>query len=136
MKIRIYNKTARLLTVEGLNIAPPMRNAPNHTEYDIPEAQVQRILDNEQFKSWQKLAWVSVKQEKIEGAPVESEKDLSGALDDLNIQDAVEMITACADAELLLIWHDRDKRKGVKQAIEDRVAELEKPADAREDTKG
>jgi len=129
MKITIRNKTARMLgTCTGHKLVP------GKNELDIPETHVQTILGNEQFKSWQKLAWVSVAQEKAETpAPAEAEKeDLSGALDDLNLQEASEMISACADAELLLVWHDRDKRKGVKQAIEDRVAELEKPADGPE----
>jgi hypothetical protein len=122
MKVQINNKQPRLLrTCTGRQLMPGKK------VIEIEEGELQTILADATFKGWQKLAWVAIVQDKAPSQPEKKEEDLSNALEELNVEEAKDMIAACADAETLAAWHEADKRKGVKEACEERIAELENP---------
>lgn len=127
MDLQITNKQARILgTCLGHKLLPG-----KNTLEDLDEKQIATIMQDDQFRGWQKLGWVAVRQPTAPGlAPEAAEpKGEEVAPGDMlmavNLEQARLMIAACSDPELLLAWHEADDRKGAKKAIEDRVAELE-----------
>ena len=124
MQVQFSNKQPRLLgTCTGRKLKP------GKNLFDMEESELQKILQDQQFKNWQKLGWVAFIQGKIEVEKKEENKkpsdDLLGALEELNAEQAKDKIADCDDCNLLKSWHELDKRKGVQGAIEERIAELE-----------
>lgn len=122
---------------------------------DVDEADYAKFRDDPTFLSWRKLGWVQVK-----GAPLRKQSDEAEAPDmegdeplgddtdvevdeetlesllALNVTNAKTTIEATDDEDLLLSWHERDKRGGVKKAIEARLSALERPEPATKGVKG
>lgn len=136
MKVKITNRQPRFLgTCTGHRLVPGVN------VLDMTEAQFNTLRQDAGFQSWQKLGWAAFVQDQApiaEGeVPVEVPEaaDLSAALEGKNLVDAKLMIAATTDLELLATWHEKDARKGVRQAIEARIVELEKPeGESTEDT--
>ena len=98
---------------------------PGHNKLpNISDKERNKILQHKQFKSWQKLGWVTVVQQAEDIPAPKPAEDLSGALADLNISQAKDVIKACEDEDLLNIWAAKDDRKGIKDLIEDRLNDL------------
>lgn len=135
--MKIVNRQPRVLgTCTGRRLLPG-KNAYNGT----PE-ELQKIVADLQFKSWQKLGWIVIindpdSQASLPGIPAtadavastagaEAAKDesLVDALESLNVEQANDMIASCADLALLADWRKHDGRKGVRKAAAARIAEL------------
>jgi len=136
MQIIFNNKQPRLLgTCTGRRLMPG-KNVFEISDDGAPGSislvELQTIRADRTFQGWQKLAWVAVSQP---SAPLaadkgpEDEPDQLGLLDEITVSEAEVLIFACSDLELLAKWHERDKRKGVQKLIEERIQDIETPAD-------
>lgn len=99
---------------------------------ELTDREYQLITNDATFNSWKKLGHIAVvqdasalkKEPEVRFVPP-PEPGLAGALEGVNVDEAEVMINTTTDQELLAVWHEKDGRKGVKKAIEARLAELD-----------
>jgi hypothetical protein len=88
------------------------------------------IMQDDQFKSWQSLNWVAFVQPPSAGAAAEAPQEeeeapsTEDALSKVTLREASVMIAGCSDPDLLAAWYEKDKRAGVKRAVEARLQSL------------
>lgn len=125
--ITITNSQARILgTCTGRKLLPGKNKFT-----DMGEKEFATMLQDEGFRSWQKLNWVTVAQPVFDGAPLVPKKPEANPLemlDGVTVENAKPLIAACEDESLLEAWYERDERKGIKTLIEERVTILLQPA--------
>lgn len=128
MKVCFVNRKPRIL---GLCFGGK-RLLPGKSEIELSEKEYRLVMKDEQLQSWLKLGWVAVNQPalEVEAAQPVVEEELEpdnkpeDALSGVGLDQARIMIAACSDPELLLAWHEKDRRKGAKEAIEARMKEI------------
>lgn len=125
----INNKQPRMLgTCTGRKLMPGKNKLD-----DVSEEEALKIVNNDQFKGWLRIGWVSVASggaatvaptAEGEEATDEIAPLAEDALQKQTVEKAKAMIAACADEDLIEAWYGVEKRKTVRAALELRMAAL------------
>ncbi|NEZ66651.1 hypothetical protein D0962_28485 [Leptolyngbyaceae cyanobacterium CCMR0082] len=99
--------------------------------YDLSESQVETIKAHpslSRYEEWGAIEWVKGGGE-VEAKPeAKSEADRLarlGALDDLTVDEAEKIVDVGHDVELLQAWANRDKRVTLRNAINQRITQIQ-----------
>ena len=126
MVVKMRNLQARILGLCTGHKLPPSKKA---QELEMTEKQLQILMSDKTFKSWQRLGMVVLVQEAPKGGRPDfvksDEVPSADLLEGTSAAQAKATILATSDTDLLEAWHVKDTRKTVKKAIEDRLASLE-----------
>lgn len=99
--------------------------------YDLSEGQVETIKAHpslSRYEKWGAIEWVDGGGE-VEAKP-EAKSEAAklrrlGALDDLTVDEAEEIVDVEHDVELLQAWAKRDKRVTLRNVINQRITQIE-----------
>jgi hypothetical protein len=138
--MQLRNTQPHLFLIEGQRILPGIN------VLDVDDKTQKRIEDNEQFQTWKALGWIKKISSAVplkKPAPPPETKSPAGtqvdvlvqqgqepahpanSLASLNAKQAQEAVKACNDPEKLLQWFELDSRVTVKEAIEQRIINLD-----------
>lgn len=138
IEVKMFNrKPSQLGLVTGHKLQPGGGKAQT---VKMTRKQYEMLLNDKTFKSWQKLNWCGIVHEhssprKAALAEPEAPAD-ADALRGLAAKEAIAMVKATDDMDLLVAWHEKEERKTVKASLEARMDELSDEEEEEENPEG